>query len=136
MIGLCAAALMALSAAPASAQTPKPLHPLAERHVGRTIVLFVPDNVAVPFVLNPNGTMTYTDVHIGEEGVKDSYVRTLPFEIRQDKTLCVLKPENVQECFDFMPLTVNTPRTVNVTSYENGKAAWSGKGELMLLIHK
>jgi hypothetical protein len=77
-----------------------PLHPLATKYLGATLLLHLEGHVTVPMVLNRNGTVSFVDVQLRKDRLEKTYVRTVPFEIRNDKILCVMKES--QPCFDFM----------------------------------
>lgn len=102
---------------------------------GRTILIMVPDDqLAIPFTINADGTMTYVDIHLWDTGLAESYIRTVPYEIRGDKqeTFCVIKETSI--CMDFPPLKTSEPQPISVTTYdEEGKEAFSGRGILMLM---
>jgi hypothetical protein len=92
----------------------------------------IPGSLIVVFTLNASMTMTYIDIPLENEGLRGSYVRTVPYELRDGNRLCVIR-EKV-DCFDFPVLSENVPATVNVSSYgENGAVTWQGQGSLLLL---
>jgi hypothetical protein len=111
-----------------------PLHPLAQRYLGETLILHIEGELTVPMVLHRNGTVSYVDIHLEKNGLADSYVRTVPFEVRDNKILCILK--ETQPCFDIMELNVAEPKPVNIVEYDKDKVVWSGKGQLMLMTQK
>ncbi|MGL5839887.1 MAG: hypothetical protein ACRCY3_15445 [Sphingorhabdus sp.] len=127
----CSTLLLAATSAPSFAKDPvPPLHPVAKQYLGETLVLLIPDELAIPMTLHRNGTVSYVDIHTYKDGLKSSYVRTVPFEIRNDKILCILK--ETQPCFELPALKSAESKVVDVIEYEGSKVVWTGKGEILL----
>jgi hypothetical protein len=118
----------------AAAEPVAPIHPLAQRYLGETLILNTEEEVAIALMVNRNGTVSYIDIHYYKNGLNNSYVRTVPFEIRDDNTFCVMK--ETQPCFDIMELKASEPKDVNIKEYKDGKVAWTGKGQLMLVAQR
>lgn len=102
---------------------------------GRTILLMVPeDQLAITLSILGDGTVKYNDIHLWESGLSGSYVRTVPYEIRdgEQKQFCVVKEDVI--CFDFPKLKTSEPKTITYVNYnDKGENIYSGTARMMLM---